>query len=84
MSMLIFGSKVRNVVSLIGKLAKGRRAVVLKRFSRKKAVREEPDYVHTVTHDGRKYIESNEFIKLPHVRRQMDQLDRFIKERRGG
>jgi hypothetical protein len=82
MSVLIFSTGVRSVLSLIGKLIKERYEMVLKRFSRKRADKEEPEYVHTVEHDGRKYIESNEFIKLPHVKRQMQQLDAFIKARR--
>lgn len=50
---------------------------------RRDASREEPPYVHTSPYDGRKYIDSDEFVKLPHVQRQMEQLDELIKKQRG-
>jgi hypothetical protein len=44
---------------------------------------DEPPYVHTLVTDGRKYIDSNEFIKQPHVKKQMKQMSEQIKKRKG-
>ncbi len=41
-------------------------------------VEKEPDYIHTNPHDGRKYIDPDEFIKLPHVQEQMDQMEELL------
>ena len=43
----------------------------------------EPFYVRTLSTDGRKYIDSDELINQPHVEKQMEQMSKLIKERKG-
>lgn len=46
----------------------------LKKHQLEESSREEPDYVHTVPHDGNKYVDTNEFIKDGRVRKQLKRL----------
>jgi hypothetical protein len=81
--VLIFGIRVKYVVSLIGKLAKGRHEMTDERFYQreKKVLREEPPYVRTVEEDGRKGVDPNKFIEDTRVQRQIRRLARQAASR---
>ena len=81
--MLVFSIRVRKMVSLIGKLANGRREMTDERFYQreKKVPREEPPYIRTVEEDGRKGVDPNKFIEDTRVQRQIRRLARQATSR---
>ena len=81
--MLISGIGVKNVVSLIGKLASGRHEMTDERFYQreKRVPREEPPYIRTVEEDGRKGVDPNKFIEDTRVQRQIRRLAREAASR---
>lgn len=59
------------VLSLIGKLAKGRNEMGVRR---KKKVRGDASYVRTLSSDGRKYIDPDAFIESARVQDRLERL----------
>lgn len=76
--MLILNRKLRCALSLSGILGKVRYAMALGRRTPKNAAAPSgrPGYIRTAPHDGRKYVDLDEFVKDRDIRDQFKKLAR--------
>ena len=60
---------------VLGRVKKGREEMTASGFfARRRKSRKEPSYVRTAAYDGRKYVDLDEFMKDPEIRRQVKEL----------